>query len=210
MLFLPVLLLPVDNTLASQQRCPRPNEAQCCRDIEHRVQALHLYPRNAPKSAAVGGRCAMARGACPGTPFVISTVERVAGSAAARPSVTILKKRPMLTRVALFWKVARIPEEAPRVSGGTLLIIELVLGEANKPDPQPSMKGSTAKTGLLKLAGSKVSPRKPSTWRSMPVVEKRRAPKRSERYPLMRPITMKPSSRGSIRLPAHKGVSAKL
>ena len=63
---------------------------------------IGLYPRNAPKSAAVGGRCAMAVAACVGTPFVISPVERVPGSAAARPNVTILKKRPMLTTVALF------------------------------------------------------------------------------------------------------------
>src|SRR3989449_1825011 len=108
---------------------------------------IGLYPRNAPKSAAVGGRCAMAIAALSGTPFVISPVARVEGSADAKPAVTILKKKPMLTRVALFWKVARIPEEAPRVSGGTLLIIELVLGEANKPEPQPSMKISTAKSG---------------------------------------------------------------
>ena len=63
---------------------------------------IGLYPRNAPKSAAVGGRCAMVVVACLGTPFVISPVERVEGSAAAKPSVTMLKKRPMLTRVALF------------------------------------------------------------------------------------------------------------
>ena len=63
---------------------------------------IGLYPRNAPKSAAVGGRCAMVVAACLGTPFVISPVERVPGSAAARPNVTILKKRPTLTRVALF------------------------------------------------------------------------------------------------------------
>ena len=74
-----------------------------------RSSPIGLYPRNAPKSAAVGGRCAMVVAACLGTPFVISPVERVAGSAAARPNVTILKKRPMLTRVALFgrWRASR-------------------------------------------------------------------------------------------------------
>jgi len=82
-----------------------------------------------------------------GTPFAISPVERVEGSADANPTVTILKNKPMLTRVALFWKVARMPEETPRVSGGTLLIIELVFGDANKPEPQPSMKISPAKIG---------------------------------------------------------------
>src|SRR6516162_9221306 len=117
-----------------------------CSTADGNSSPIGLYPRNAPKSAAVGGRCAMVVAACLGTPFVMSPIERVEGSAAARPSVTILKKKPMLTNVALFWKVARIPEEAPRVSGGTLLIIELVFGEANKPEPQPSMKSSTAKT----------------------------------------------------------------
>src|SRR5579875_958346 len=108
---------------------------------------IGLYPRNAPKSAAVGGKCAMARAVLPGTPLAISPVERVEGSVAARPAVTILKNKPILTSMALFWKVARMPEETPRVSGGTLLMIELVFGEANRPEPQPSMKISTAKMG---------------------------------------------------------------
>ena len=63
---------------------------------------IGLYPRNAPKSAAVGGRCALAVAALSGTPYLISPVERVEGSAEANPTVTILKKKPMLTRVALF------------------------------------------------------------------------------------------------------------
>src|SRR5215469_10525010 len=108
---------------------------------------IGLYPRNAPKSAAVGGRCAMVLAACVGTPFLTNPDERVVGSAEASPIVTMLKNRPMLTRVALFWKVARMPDETTRVSGGTLLMIELVLGEANKPEPQPRMKINTAKTG---------------------------------------------------------------
>ena len=63
---------------------------------------IGLYPRNAPKSAAVGGRCEMAVAVWAGTPYAISPVERVEGSAEANPTVTILKNRPMLTRVALF------------------------------------------------------------------------------------------------------------
>src|SRR5436305_11858908 len=63
---------------------------------------IGLYPRNAPKSAAVGGKCAMVRAVLPGTPFVISPVERVEGSVAAKHTVTMLKHKPMLTRVALF------------------------------------------------------------------------------------------------------------
>jgi hypothetical protein len=53
----------------------------------------------------------------------------------------------MLTTEALFWKVARIPEETPRWSAGTLLMIELMFGEAKSPEPHPSRKIITAKTG---------------------------------------------------------------
>src|SRR5258708_32278297 len=75
---------------------------------------IGLYPRNAPKRAAVGGSCAMAVAAWAGTPYAISPVGRVGGSAEANPTGTILKNKPRLTRVGLFLKVGRNPERTPR------------------------------------------------------------------------------------------------
>src|SRR5260370_36293474 len=87
---------------------------------------IGLYPRNAPKSAAVGGRCAMAVAVLSGTPFVISRVGRVEGSADAKPTVTILKNKRRLTGRRLCWKLAGVPTRAPRVPGAELLVFESV------------------------------------------------------------------------------------
>ena len=51
----------------------------------------------------------------------------------------------MLRLDATFWNVARMPDDAPRCSGGTAFMIEAVLGEAKAPMPIPSMRRSSAK-----------------------------------------------------------------
>ena len=56
------------------------------------------------------------------------------------------KKTPMESAVPEFWKVERMPEATPRNSGGTLLIIEDVLGALNMPMPMPLMAMSVAKS----------------------------------------------------------------
>ena len=57
----------------------------------------------------------------------------------ARPVIISEKKTPMESAVPEFWKVARMPDAAPRNSAGTLLIIEEVLGALNMPMPMPLM-----------------------------------------------------------------------
>jgi hypothetical protein len=57
------------------------------------------------------------------------------------------KKTPIDKAVPEFWKVARIPEAAPRWSAGTLLIIEEVFGALNMPMPMPLIAMRVAKAG---------------------------------------------------------------
>ena len=43
-----------------------------------------------------------------------------------------------------FWKVDRMPDAEPRCLAGTALMIAEVLGEANRPEPIPLPKISSA------------------------------------------------------------------
>ena len=45
-----------------------------------------------------------------------------------------------------FWKVDRMPDAAPRWWAGTEDMIAAVLGEANRPEPTPLPKISSANT----------------------------------------------------------------
>src|SRR5258708_13268125 len=58
---------------------------------------IGLYPRNAPKRAAVGGRCEMAIAAWAGTPYAISPVERAEGTPEPKPTAPILTNTPTPT-----------------------------------------------------------------------------------------------------------------
>ena len=53
----------------------------------------------------------------------------------------------MDTTKPTFWKVARMPEAAPRWGAGTLFMIAAEFGAANSPDPMPLASSSTANTG---------------------------------------------------------------
>ena len=76
----------------------------------------------------------------------------------------------------VFWNVARMPEAAPRWRAGTLFMIPVVLGAANRPMPTPLSSSSRAKTGKAKLAGSSMSRPKEVAATSMPPVANGRAP----------------------------------
>ncbi len=52
---------------------------------------------------------------------------------------------PIESAVPVFWKVARMPEAAPRWAAGTLPMIDEELGELNIPTPIPLAKISAAK-----------------------------------------------------------------
>ena len=78
----------------------------------------------------------------------------------------------MLRLVATFWKVARIPEDAPRCSGGTAFMIEAVFGAAKHPMPIPSARRSRANETYSKSAGRTRRPPKAAVVSNIPPVEK--------------------------------------
>ena len=68
------------------------------------------------------------------------------GSVLARPAISSEKKMPIDSDMPEFWKVERMPEAAPRSWAGTLDMIAAVFGEANRPEPTPLPKMSSANT----------------------------------------------------------------
>ena len=69
----------------------------------------------------------------------------VLGSAEASPAIMSEKNSPIDTSMPLFWKVARIPEAAPRWRAGTAFMIPVVLGAANSPKPMPFRNSNSPK-----------------------------------------------------------------
>ena len=69
------------------------------------------------------------------------------GRVEASPAIISEKKMPMDRAMPEFWKVDRMPEAEPRCLAGTALMIAEVLGEANKPEPTPLPKISSANSG---------------------------------------------------------------
>ena len=58
---------------------------------------------------------------------------RLAGSVEARPAIISVKKIPIESTWAEFWKVWFMPPPAPRSAGGRLFMIPARLGDANRP-----------------------------------------------------------------------------
>jgi len=100
----------------------------------------------------------------------------VVGSRAARPAIISEKNSPMDSTNPAFWKVARMPEAAPRWRAGTAFMIPAVLGAANSPEPMPLASSSTANTQYGKSMGSSVRAAKLAAVSSMPPVANGRAP----------------------------------
>ena len=72
-----------------------------------------------------------------GTPCAVSPLVIAAGSLLDRPATIRVKKMPIESTNAEFWKVAIMPPAAPRRSGGTEFIISAQFGETNRPAPKP-------------------------------------------------------------------------
>src|SRR6202007_934742 len=127
-----------------------------------------------------------------------SPLVSVRGSVAARPAIISEKKMPIDRDMPEFWNVERMPEAAPRCRAGTLLMIAEVLGEANRPEPIPLQKMSSANSQYRKLTGSSIRPAKPHAANTRPPVANGRGPYRSDRVPEMGPAMRKPAVSGSI------------
>ena len=65
------------------------------------------------------------------------------GRLADSPATTSVKMRVRLRLEATFWNVARMPDDAPRCSGGTAFMMDAVLGEAKAPMPSPRRRSSS-------------------------------------------------------------------
>src|SRR5579863_2948085 len=100
----------------------------------------------AANTVETGGRWAIWLATPAGTPWAVSPGMRAFGSVLARPAIISEKKMPIDSDMPEFWKVDRMPEAAPRLWAGTEDMIAAVLGEANRPEPMPLPKISSANT----------------------------------------------------------------
>src|ERR1700722_14819697 len=98
----------------------------------------------AEKTVETGGRCAIVSACFSGTPCAVRPAVSVFGSVLARPAISSEKKMPMDSDMPEFWKVDRMPDAAPRGGGGAEDMVAAVFGEANRPEPIPLPKISSA------------------------------------------------------------------
>src|SRR5215216_7356963 len=89
---------------------------------------IGLKPRKAANRLPTGGRWAIRSAVAGGTPLAVRPLYRVVGSRAASPAIISEKNSPMESTHPAFWKVARMPEAAPRWRAGALFVIPAVLG----------------------------------------------------------------------------------
>ena len=87
-----------------------------------------------------------------------------------------VKKIPIESTCAEFWKVVFIPDPAPRCSGGRLFMTPARFGEPNMDMVSPVAKRRTAKTQYEKSIGSSSSNPKQTAVPTMPPVANGRAP----------------------------------
>src|ERR1700760_169087 len=98
----------------------------------------------AANTVETGGRWAIDVAVASGTPCAVRPAVSVLGSVLARPAIISEKKMPMDSDMPEFWKVDRMPDAAPRGWAGTEDMIAAVFGEANRPEPIPLPKISSA------------------------------------------------------------------
>src|SRR6516225_6762558 len=149
-------------------------------------------PSTDANSEDTGGRVAIWWATPDGTPTLVRPPLSVDGSVLDRPAIISVKTTPMDTAVPELWKVARIPDAAPRSLAGTLPMIEEEFGEANIPLPIPFMAMSRAKTQYGKFTGTSISPMKLAANTAIPAVAMPREPNLSDKIPETGPDTRNP------------------
>src|SRR5580698_3978735 len=152
----------------------------------------------AENTVLTGGRCPICEATEAETPWERSPAVKVRGRLEARPAISRLKKTPMDKDMPEFWKVDRMPDAEPRCPAGTALMIAAVLGEANRPEPMPLPKISSANIQYWKFTGSSIRPVKQNAATSSPAVANRRGPYRSDKTPEIGPAIRKPAVSGSM------------
>src|ERR1700733_10723451 len=100
----------------------------------------------AEKTVETGGRGALVTACFSGTPWAVRPAVSVFGSVWRMPAWSSDKKMPIDSDMQEFWNVDRMPDAAPRWWAGTEDMIAAVLGDANRPEPMPLPKISSANT----------------------------------------------------------------
>ncbi len=98
----------------------------------------------------------------------------------------------------MFWNVARMPDAAPRCSGGALFMMPVMFGAENMPVPMPFSSRSAPNTGKPKFVGSVIRSPNDAAAISMPPVVNQRAPQRSDSHPHTGPASRNPPVSGSM------------
>src|SRR5580704_11494296 len=137
---------------------------------------MGLYPKKAANRVDTGGRCATRSATPDGTPWATSPWYIAPGSEDDNPTIMSVKKMPMDSTCAEFWKVEFIPEPAPRCCGGRLFMTPARLGEPKAPMVRPSSSRIVPKIQYEKLTGRSSSATNEAAEPSMPPVAKGRAP----------------------------------
>ena len=102
--------------------------------------------------------------------------------------------------------IIRAPAPIPRFSAGTAPITALVFGEANSPDPAPTISCHSASCQIgVSTEIVSASPARPTPVTSIPAVARVREPDRSAIAPLIGDRTSSPTASGASRMPAVTG-----
>ena len=163
-------------------------------------------PSRAANSEATGGNEPTWWATLCVTPCWRSPLLSVVESVPVRPAIMSEKKMPMEMAVPEFWKVARMPEAAPRKRAGTLFMIDDVFGAANIPLPMPLSRDEQGEAPVREVHREQQQPDE-----ARPEDHRARGghaaePKRSDSVPANGPETRKPAVSGSRKIPAHSGV----
>ena len=119
------------------------------------------------------------------------------GSVDDSPTIISVKKIPIDSTCAEFWKVWFIAPPAPRCSGGSEFMIAARLGDANIPIEIPVSSSAAANIGYSKSVGSRSSIRKlQAAPTSRPT--RTRARRAIRRYPDVGPASSIPTVSGSM------------
>src|ERR1700683_4456620 len=94
-----------------------------------------------------------------------------------------VKKIPMESTWAEFWKVVFMPDPAPRSAAGRLFITPVRFDEPKDDITRPMKKSRRPKAREEKSTGTCSKRKKATALPSMPKVAKGREPKRSESMP---------------------------
>src|ERR1700744_9519 len=124
----------------------------------------------AENTVETGGRCAIVSACLSGTPWAVRPAVSVFGSVLASPAISSEKKMPIDSDMPEFWNVDRMPDAAPRWWAGTEDMIAAVFGAANRPEPTPLPKISSANTQYGNTIGSIIRPVKQQAATSRPPV----------------------------------------